>query len=312
MNLYRFRLIPESPWLTPWQADTLSGMLCWAYARRHGGETLRREVLDPAMSGRPRFVLSDAFPGDWLPIPSILRLVDWPADQRKKVKRAIWLQPDSFMRVQRGRQITTEEMISTGGTHPYTQLRNSIGREGNAGSDGSGLFPKEERVLERGISCLTVYARIEPDFASEFEELVKELAVSGFGADVSAGKGQFRLASGFESADWLADPAVQTEGVVTLSTFQPGADDPTEGCWDAFTKYGKLGPDFGLENVFKRPLVLLRPGACFRTSGSRRWLGRAIAMHELLSSDTVDELHRKDAMVCHLAFGLCVPLCWTL
>jgi hypothetical protein len=97
---------------------------------------------------------------------------------------------------------------------------------------------------------------------------------------------------------------------VVLSTFQPAATDPTDGAWEAFTKYGKLGPDFGLENVFKRPMILFRPGACFRSLPARGWMGRAIPMKELLAEDIVGHLNGRGAAVVHWAFGLCVPLIW--
>ena len=52
MNLYRFRLIPESPWRTPWQSDTLAGLLCWMCARTEGDTVLRRQIIEPALAGR--------------------------------------------------------------------------------------------------------------------------------------------------------------------------------------------------------------------------------------------------------------------
>ncbi|MDW8266604.1 MAG: hypothetical protein RMJ52_14865, partial [Gemmataceae bacterium] len=100
------------------------------------------------------------------------------------------------------------------------------------------------------------------------------------------------------------------DGSVALSTFQPADGNPTDGAWEAFTKYGKLGPDFGLENVFKRPIIVLRPGASFRTPVPRGWLGRALPMDELLAQDVVGKLRNLDVQVIHWAFGLCVPLRW--
>jgi CRISPR-associated protein Csm4 len=77
----------------------------------------------------------------------------------------------------------------------------------------------------------------------------------------------------------------EPNAVIVLSTFQPGPDDPTRGAWQAFAKYGKLGPDFGLDNVFKRPMILFRPGACFFVESPRTFLGRAIGMPEILSKE---------------------------
>src|SRR5207248_9285065 len=87
MNLSRFRLVPESPWRTPWQSDTLAGLLCWMCARTEGDAVLRRQIIEPALEGRPPFVLSDAFPGDWLPLPAAIRLLDSPVQHRTPVKR---------------------------------------------------------------------------------------------------------------------------------------------------------------------------------------------------------------------------------
>lgn len=309
MDLYRFRLVPESPWRTPWQADTLGGLLCWTCARTAGDDVLRQHLIEPALAGRPPFVLSDAFPGERLPLPEAVRTLNAQPELRKAINRARWLPPNSFRQLQAGTVPGTGEMLRDAGTLEYTQLRNTIGRASTTTSNGGGLFPTEESVLKKGIRHLTVYARVVPEFRDMFERLVQELSQWGFGADRSAGKGQFRLDGGIEPYAELDEP-VDTDGCVSLSTFQPAAGDPTDGAWETFTKYGKLGPDFGLENVFKRPLVVLRPGASFRAPAPRGWLGRAIPMHELLAHDVVGHLQSIGAHVIHWAFGLCLPLRW--
>lgn len=307
MKLYRFRIVPESPWRTPWQSDTLAGLLCWACARAEGDAVLRREIVEPALEGRPPFVLSNAFPDDRLPVPMVVRLTDWPAADRKAVKRARWLSEEAFRSVQGGGRVGLSDLISDAGVHEYVQLRNTIGRDSNTTAREGGLFPTDEAVLDHGVNFLSVYARIQDGFADFFWRLLQELAGWGFGADRSAGKGQFRLEGQLEPADALDGPA-DAGGCLVLSTFQPAADDPTDGAWDAFTKYGKLGPDFGLENVFKRPMILLRPGACFRRPVPKGWLGRAIPMRELLAPDAAKALEDRGTAVVHWAFGLCVPL----
>jgi CRISPR-associated protein Csm4 len=266
-------------------------------------------LIEPALEGRPPFVLSDAFPGDRLPLPTALRTLDVCAELRKPLKRARWLLLASFQRLQAGTIPGTGEMLCNAGTIEYTQLRNTIGRASNTTSNGGGVFPTEESVLMKGTRYLTVYARIVPEFRDMFEQLLRELAQWGFGSDRSAGKGQFRVDGALEPASDLDDP-VDADGCVSLSTFQPAAGDPTEGAWEAFTKYGKLGPDFGLENVFKRPMIMLRPGASFCAPAPRGWLGRAIPMHELLAPDVVESLQRSGAHAIHWAFGLTVPMPW--
>ena len=112
MDLYRFKLVPESAWRTPWQSDTLSGMLCGAIARLEGDDFLRVFVIDPALAGQPPFVVSDAFPGDWLPVPAFVRLLDCPPEKRKALKRARWLTRRSFQALQSGDGIAWEDLIS--------------------------------------------------------------------------------------------------------------------------------------------------------------------------------------------------------
>jgi len=316
MKLYRLRLVPESPWRTPWQSDTLAGLLCWMCARTEGDAVLRREIIEPALAGCPPFILSDAFPGDWLPVPITARLAEWAPKDRKVVKRARWLSADAFRRAQHGECPSLDDLVPVSGIHEYARLRNTIGRPGNATAHAGGLFQSEETVLgtdERGqqIEHLTVYVRVRDEFAEHFQLLMQELAECGFGADRSAGMGQFHLSSQLEPVKGMDAPN-DADGFVVLSTFQPAPNDPTEGAWDSFTKYGKLGPDFGLENVFKRPLVLFRPGACFRHPLLHGWLGRAIPMRELLAPEEAVHLNARGASVVHWAFGLCVPLRWPL
>ncbi|MBI2190701.1 MAG: hypothetical protein HYU36_01795 [Planctomycetes bacterium] len=304
MKLYRLGLRPTSPWRTPWQSDTLSGMLCWAAARRDGPDVLARDILQPAAAGRPPFVLSDAFPGDWLPIPMTVRLQPWSAGERKAVKRARWLPPDAFRRVQRGEPLAASDLVAEHGIHSFVQLRNTIGRTSNTTSDGGGLFGDRLYALN-GTAELSVYARVAGGFEQRLLALFRELEQTGFGSDSSIGKGQFEVASDLETQPDL-DSVLDPNGVFVLSTFQPGPTDPTDGYWESFTKYGKLGPDFGLENVFKRPIVMLRPGAWFRAL-PRQVIGRAVPMGDMLAPEAIAQLSARGIDVCQFAFGLTVP-----
>jgi CRISPR-associated protein Csm4 len=314
MKLYRLKLRPLSAWRTPWQADTLAGLLCWACARTNGSEALRQMILDPACRGEPCFVLSDAFPSDVLPMPEVVRLLDWPGDSRKLVKRARWLRPESFRRAQNGEPLTIDDLVLDDPFLRHSQTHNTLDRFTDTTGEAGSLFQREETWLKEKSELLgetdyfTVYVRVKDEFRDTLLDLFNEVSLVGFGADVSAGKGQFELVSqAFEPADWLDEIIGDANAVISLSTFQPADKDPTEGYWQSFVKYGKLGPDFGLDNVFKRPLVMLRPGACFKTSDHRELLGRAIPMEQLLSEEARHELTNRGASIIHLAYGLALP-----
>lgn len=313
MNLYRLKLRPSSPWRTPWQADTLAGMLCWACARTEGGEILQQQILEPALRHQPPFVLSDAFPGDLLPVPEFVRLRDWPQDQRKAARKSQWLTLESFQSAQLGEPILFDDLVTDNPLKPHAQTRNQIDRLTDTTGTGGQLFTLPEHWLGEkaklldGMAYLSVYVRVVPGFEEKLLALFDELAQTGFGADASVGKGQFDLLSSLESVEEL-DKVESPDGVISLSTFQPSENDPTDGGWQAFTKFGKLGPDFGLENVFKRPLLMLRPGAFFRVAPSSFVLGHAISMERLLSSEICQQLTDNNVQMSHLAFGLAVPV----
>jgi len=311
MKLYRVRLQPRSPWLTPWHADTLSGFLCWSHARAAGEDVLLRDILNPALEGRPPFVLSDAFPGDLLPAPASLRVRDWPATERKYIKRARWLQRDSFRRVQAGENIPSNELLLDDAFYSYAHVRNTLDRLTDTTGEAGSLFSLAETVfneksdLVKTAQYLSVYVRVTEGFEETLLGLFQQVAAVGFGADVSVGKGHFDLGSGLETVEWL-DETPEPNGFISLSTFQPGNGDPTDGFWDAFTTFGKTGPDLGLENVFKRPLVMLRAGASFRGT-QQEFVGRAVPMEELLSRESRQHLEGRGVNLVHYAYGLSVP-----
>ncbi|MEI9479639.1 MAG: hypothetical protein WCO26_24135, partial [Deltaproteobacteria bacterium] len=67
---FRFDVRPLSPGGTPWQSDTIMGLMAWAVALNEG-ESAIREFLEPFLAGDPPFVVSDGFPSGLLPNPLI-------------------------------------------------------------------------------------------------------------------------------------------------------------------------------------------------------------------------------------------------
>lgn len=307
MRLYRIKLRPLSPWRTPWQADTLSGLLCCACARVSGGDVLRAEILEPALADRPPFVLSDAFPGDLLPLPTAARLADWPPADRARLKRARWLDPLAFATFQCTGSLAPGNLQDFQPVKEATSTHNTLDRISDATGPPGSLFSRREWLLARNFDHVSLYARVADGFLDPLVALLRALASTGFGADVSTGRGQFDLLGDPEPQDHLDAPPDGANGLIALSTFQPAPDDPADGLWEPIVKFGKLGPDFGIENVFKRPLILFRPGASFRSTAPRDFLGRAIPSTELLAPDTCHALAQRGIHPVHFAFGLTVP-----
>jgi len=318
-QLYRLRLRPRGAWRTPWQADTLIGSLCWQCVRLEGEEVLRTELIEPMLAGSPPFVLSDAFPGDFLPIPLSLRLIDWPLEERKTVNKAGWLRFETFRRACNGAELELSDLITDSPIVQSDQTRNTLDRlSDTTGEEGSLFTLPEYRLIptglrDIGVDWISIYLRVRPGARDLLLDLFEELANVGFGADVSVGKGAFEFYSGFPELepvelDTQNNRTVDTKSVVVLSTFQPGRNDPTEGLWETFVKFGKLGPGLTERRVDKHPLLLMRPGAVI--SGmpmNTPFLGRAIPMDEVLDRETVAELRSRGVEIIHPAFGLTIP-----
>jgi len=250
-------------------------------------------------------VLSDGFPGDWLPLPAVVRLRQWPAEQRKRVKRARWITTAAFERLRSGASVSAEELAEDVVVQG-PRLRTTLDRLRDATGAVGSLFSVEQSAVG-GEQTLSVYARVRAGFEATLQELFGELARTGFGADVSSGFGELEVASPLVRCAELDRPVESPDAVIVLSTFQPGVADPADGAWECLVKYGKLGPDFGVAEVFKRPLVMLRPGACLRTGEAMPVLGRAIGPGDLLAPETVAALEAQGARPLHLAFGLGLP-----
>ena len=357
-ELRRVCVRPLSPWRTPWQADTLTGALCSVAARVHGADFLRQRLSEPMRAGRPPFVLSDAFPGDLLPVPVTVRLCRPPPDvDRKTIKRGRWATRQHFLALRAGAangQIPWSELKADADVFcEETTRHNTLSRTSNASLEDGGLFARPDFALRtevrepafrssgstpggahahtragtgaggarsaqghgrvpnpalNGADWLSIYFRAADDAAAQLLlDLLGELSLTGFGADIATGRGQFEIVGGPEPVSDLDQPPPGANGVVVLSTFQPGPDDPVDGYWEAFPKFGKLGPDAGLSDVRKRTLIMFRPGACFRANTSHWFLGHAIPMSSVLPPDTTAQLTGRGIQIIHPAFGLAVP-----
>ena len=86
MPIYRILIEPRSLQITPWQADTLFGSLCWAYRHRYG-ESALQEFLQPFLSGEPSFLLSDGIAEGHLPLPYYLRILPVDVNDTRRIRR---------------------------------------------------------------------------------------------------------------------------------------------------------------------------------------------------------------------------------
>ncbi len=298
MTPYRLRLHLRAPTLTPWQADTIFGSLCWRLTQREGEQALLT-LLDRCRAGDPPLVLSDGFAGDRLPAPMLpprSRVPDKEGGMRalaeaKRERRHGHLSWAAFATRCRGER-------SSGvaeGWRFRLAAHNTVSRQVFTTGDDSGeLYSLAERVAEDGV--LTVYLRVAPDWEDLVRTLWEDLALVGFGRRASVGFGAFQVET------WEPWPALDTlaQGAnawTSLSTWVPAAMDPTEGWYRLRQKHGRVGEDLAQRRgaaVFKRALLQIEPGSTFKLRDPlREWYGRL-----------VDGIYDADANVVQGGFAL--------
>ena len=308
-TLARLELTPLGVWTTPWQADSLLGALACVWARSHGPDALRRDLLDPWRAGEPPFVISDAFPGATLPVPAGVPLWwDWPPDARKDVKTCRLITVADFRRVQRGERPALEQVDVH--IQDRVRMRNSISRATDTTGDTGELFEVPYSNLSRSDGRLTIFVRASEQGMSILVQALALLGRTGYGADASVGHGGFELGGDPHPCPELAK-VPNANGFISLSTYQPASADPTDGFWRTFVKYGKLAPEFHGNAVFKRPQVMLEAGACFRAgSAPRPFYGGPIDPNRLLSAPARKTLAASGVHPVQAAFALAAPMRW--
>lgn len=317
-SLVKLRLKPTGVWTTPLQADSLLGSLAVTWVRWHGVDALKRDFLEPWLAGEPRFVISDAFPANALPAPASLPLPiwDWPANRRKAVKQIEWLSPSAFSAMQRGERPDLDESasyIDKGvSIEKGVRMRNEVDRSSDsAGGEGGNLFTAPYQDLSNHESHLTIYARADTGGMDILVRSLELLGMTGFGARATAGHGGFDLDGDPEACPDL-DDVPSADAFVSLSTYQPAPSDPVDGYWRSFVKYGKMAPEFhGANIIFKRPQIMLRAGACFRTGQAPNpYYGGVIPSERLLSDGNRQRLADRDIHPVQGAFALALPMVW--
>ena len=269
-SCYRLTIRLKSPFGTPWQADTIMGHLAWLVAHQEGKEGVKN-FLDPFLEGNPPFVLSDGFPTGLLPRPlgqrEKLEVKDLDSYASRKMRRkAEFLTLSDFGAIRLGEKIEIKPVPS-----PWIgieMLHAAISRETGTTGEGGNLFTTESWALrqdlwEKNHALLSIYVNCLDGWIEKIERMFTYLSSVGFGKDKSVGLGHFEL---LRKEKWESFSVFrEANGFISLSSFVPGINDPTDGRWAINIKYGKLGENAGNGNPFKRPLLQIRPGSVFYT-----------------------------------------------
>lgn len=311
MQTYQITLSVPSGFITPWHADTIFGHLCWAAERHEGFKRLSgASGLIDLFRNEPPFILSDGFPAGLLPAPVTLKnLYSRPEDDQvdieqydlmKRAKKTEYITIEEFLLFQQG---NVPELSDTGqkGFVTATVLHNTISRITNTtGSQGS-LYESDEKYAANGE--IQIYIKIKDGFEDDVRLLFDRFAQGSYGAKKSTGKGTFSVKTiePYKAFDAMPEAKLNNQdisGFVTLSHFVPAKGDPTDGAYKTMIKYGKLGEEKTLcGQPFKKPLMMLKPGAVFHTNSVRPYYGLLL-----------DNISDADPSVVQYAFAFAVPV----
>lgn len=301
MRTFRAQLRPRSAAQTPWRADTLFGHLCWLILFNKGDQTLKK-FIEQYAAGSPPIILSDGFPGDWLPRPMLpspppVRLDSKYANieatkSARQTRQISWVHTDDFDALRRGATVTLRQPPKL--TH-HTELKNQINRltggtTATGDDEGGRLYSIQQSFYvdaEHGTPLpITVYIRVEEGWDKEAKQLLHQLGRSGYGARASTGAGIFDVEA-FEACEWLDAPLAGANAFISLASWVPAAGDPTQGWYRTFVKHGRLGAGragLNATSPFKIPLLMLQTGSVLLTGEQpRQWYGRLI--HNIAPGD---------------------------
>lgn len=291
---------------TLWQADTIFGHLCWAL-RYLEGEKALTELLDFYKEGLTPFLLSNGFPGDFLPNPLLLPMPRQNAAmlkkeqleqfrRDKKLRKLIYISPADFAKVLKGDKFNLDAYEREQDKFPSIKTRATLKNQINRLSGATGEEGQLYHFQEHFYDSVTIYTKIEQRFESKVRKLFEYLKMAGYGKKKSSGYGQIRNIT-FEPFPGFVLPP-DANGFVSLSNFIPAHDDPVKGSWKLVVKYGKLSEGYATdESIFKKPLLMLEAGSTFYTSPFKDYYGKM-----------VNDIARGREEVVQYGFALPVPM----
>lgn len=289
--LYRYKIMPKSPLITPLMSDTLFGHFCWAI-RYTEGENYLYDFLKLYDRGEPAPVLfSSAFISGYLPRPSL------PSPPRKILKEFACRFESEFEGLKKikawskRRFVSTEQWLKLKDNYSDIGLYENISEQekncpkipetdrkdiisevdmgnvisritGTVNEEVGGLFVRE-KTWHNVSSDVYVEAANDDMMKKADWFLTQYLPENGFGADKSVGMGHLSIVQDkeFLSSVYRAE---NSNACMTLSA----ASFEDMGNCDAYyrltVKFGRLGEEFATAGYpFKKPILMYEPGAVF-------------------------------------------------
>jgi len=303
MKIYKLTIRPLTSFRTPLQSDTIFGHLLWALRYTEGEDALV-DFLARYHDGAPPLLVSAGFPAGTLPVPMLGPKPLDPEEKKRSPANAVvqavlhkaleddrylplpqWQELAQHLSAQKLKDLREDardklrELRKTEQEHSVT--RTAVDRITGSAREGR-LFVADETFYGPGRKFEIWHKLDEGD-----DELLGRLTMwwrwverNGFGRRKSAGHGAFRIeGEGLVEAGAELPQVKHPNGFVTLSAWVPRQGDPTDVTYTTRVKRGKLAETLALPSPWKKPLLMLEPGAvaCLSVGESlREWYGGLI------------------------------------
>ncbi len=338
MKTYKLTIRPRSSFHTPLQSDTIFGHLLWAlrYIEGDEGETRLRAFLDRYRTDEtPPLLVSAGFPTGYLPAPMLK-----PKDEKKNGKGAKstekrddrstadkvvegmlhkTLEDDRYLPLEQWHEIAGQlcadalKKARRDASEPLRRLRKAkyedsithtaVNRITGSALEGRLFVTKE--TFYRPDQTFDIWHRLDQQDPQLLERLTawwRWIERNGFGQRKSAGRGAFEIVGdGLVAAGGELPHVENSNGFVTLSAWVPRKGDPTDVAYRTRVKRGKLGEALALPSPWKKPLLMLKPGAVARLKngkGAREWYGRL-----------VEDMHWSKEGIVQYGYAFPLPVC---
>ena len=303
--LYRYRIKPKSPLMTPLMSDTFFGHFCWALRYVHGESYLENFLDSYGLGKTAPVIFSSAFISGYLPRPTLPPLkreniIAFVKDNFGSDRKSLFEGMALIKKWNQRRLLSIEQWLSlcdnfskaavvrlfydswkedkyAGDPDAFqaeTDSANTIDRiSGTVLEEGGGLFTREKlwNVKSREFD---LYVDInDKDLHSDIDYFLNEyLTMNGFGADKSIGMGELVITKDSDFDPSIFDVSESNAKIALSLTSFPGMEQYTS-YYRLMVKFGKLGGEFathsptgGNPRPFKKPILMFEPGAVFITS----------------------------------------------
>lgn len=328
MNTYRLTIEPLSAFRTPLQSDTIFGHLLWAlrYTGGQGGEQELVNFVARYRAGDAPLLVSAGFPEDSLPAPALPRprpknsssvanrvvgdLLRKLSEELAYLPRQQWVGlvnklSGETVRAALHARLTYLEALESEQQQDQEDYRRqqkkeyltrtAVDRVTGSAREGR-LFMAAETFYQPPARFDIWHKLAEGEDIERFKRCWRWIEANGFGKRKSAGAGAFKITRLLEPED--LPQADNPNAFMSLSAWTPAAADPTDATYKTRVKRGKLAEQYALPSPWKKPLLMLEPGAIARLPEGemlKDWYGRLIT-----------DVHWSQENI--VQFGLALPL----